>query len=116
MSRKNKPDKLGFVFSTDPDFNFSPEEENERSTLPPEKQNLRIMLDRKQRKGKEVTLVSGFAGAQEDLEVLGKILKTKCGSGGAVKDGEILVQGDHRDKILKILLEAGYSKTKKSGG
>lgn len=116
MSRKNKPDKLGFVFSTDPDFNFSPGEENEQNTLPPEKQNLRIMLDRKQRKGKEVTLVSGFVGAQEDLEALGKTLKTKCGSGGSVKDGEILVQGDHRDKILKILLEAGYSKTKKSGG
>ncbi|MCB0661583.1 MAG: translation initiation factor [Saprospiraceae bacterium] len=115
MSKKNKRDNQGFVFSTDPDFSFNYEEEDV-DTLPTDQQVLRILLDRKQRKGKEVTLVTGFEGTEDDLKELGKMLKSKCGVGGSVKDGEILLQGDHRDKVLNLLLEKGYSKTKKSGG
>jgi translation initiation factor 1 len=117
MSKKNKPDSLGFVFSTNPDFQFQHEaEEEEAAELPNDKQPLKILLDRKQRKGKEVTLITGFAGKTESLEALGKALKTKCGVGGSVKDGEILLQGDHREKVLAYLLEKGFSKTKKAGG
>lgn len=115
MSKKKKSDNLGFVFSTDPDFDFNHEEE-EMDTLPPGEQVLRIVLDRKKRKGKEVTLVIGFEGQEDDLKDLGKFLKTKCGVGGSVKDGEILLQGDHRDKVVKLLVDKGYTNTKKSGG
>jgi translation initiation factor 1 len=115
MSKKKKSDNLGFVFSTDPDFDFNHEEE-EMDTLPPGEQVLRIVLDRKKRKGKEVTLIIGFEGQEDDLKDLGKFLKTKCGVGGSVKDGEILLQGDHRDKVVKLLVDKGYTNTKKSGG
>lgn len=115
MSKKKKSDNLGFVFSTDPDFDFNHEEE-EMDTLPPGEQVLRIVLDRKKRKGKEVTLIIGFEGQEDDLKDLGKFLKSKCGVGGSVKDGEILLQGDHRDKVVKLLVEKGYTNTKKSGG
>ncbi|MEZ5056167.1 MAG: translation initiation factor [Saprospiraceae bacterium] len=115
MSNKKRRDNEGFVFSTDPDFDFNYEQEEEE-TLEPSAQVLRILLDRKQRKGKEVTLITGFVGQEDDLKELGKMLKSKCGVGGSVKDGEILLQGDHRDKALKLLLDAGYTKTKKSGG
>jgi translation initiation factor 1 len=115
MSKKNKRDNLGFVFSTDPDFEFNLEEEDVE-TLPPGEQVLRLILDRKQRKGKEVTLVTGFEGQEDDLKELGKFLKSKCGVGGSVKEGEILLQGDHRDKVVKLLVDKGYTKTKKSGG
>lgn len=112
MSRKNKPDNRGFVFSTDPDFSF--EESNEQAaTLAPQLQKLRIRLDTKHRAGKAVTLLTGFIGTAADLESLGKQLKNFCGSGGAVKDGEIIVQGDHRDKVLQWLLKNGYSLSKK---
>jgi translation initiation factor 1 len=116
MSKSQKPDQFGFVFSTNPDFQFQPEEDQPAEDLEPSKQPLKIWLDRKQRKGKEVTLITGFSGSEESLEALGKTLKTKCGTGGAVKDGEILLQGDHRDKVLAFLLEKGYSKAKKAGG
>jgi translation initiation factor 1 len=116
MSKKNKPDQFGFVFSTNPDFQFQPEEEETAEDLPNDKQPLKIWLDRKQRKGKEVTLITGFAGSEEGLAELAKALKTKCGVGGSAKDGEILLQGDHRDKVLAFLLEKGYSKAKKAGG
>ncbi|MCB0522361.1 MAG: translation initiation factor [Lewinellaceae bacterium] len=116
MSKKNKPDQFGFVFSTNPDFQFQQEPEEAAADLPHDKQPLKIWLDRKQRKGKEVTLITGFAGSDEALGELARALKTKCGVGGSVKDGEILLQGDHRDKVLAFLLDKGYSKAKKAGG
>ena len=116
MSKNKKPDQLGFVFSTNPDFQFQPEEHEQVDDLPNNQQLLKIWLDRKQRKGKDVTLITGFSGSEESLETLAKALKTKCGVGGSTKDGEILLQGDHRDKVLAFLLERGYSKAKKAGG
>ena len=115
MSKKNKPDNKGFVFSTDPNFRFDDEEREEQETLPPAQQNLRVKLETKHRAGKTVTLVDGFVGTEEDAEKLGKQLKNQCGTGGSVKDREIIVQGDHREKVLQFLLKSGYSKTKKAG-
>ncbi|TWI83432.1 translation initiation factor 1 [Lacibacter cauensis] len=114
MSKKNKPDNRGFVFSTDPDFRFE-EVREEKETLPPAQQNLRVKLETKHRAGKTVTLVDGFVGTDDDAEKLGKQLKNVCGTGGSVKDGEIIVQGDHREKVLQFLLKNGYAKTKKAG-
>ncbi len=114
MSKKNKPDSRGFVFSTDPNFRFE-EESEQADTLAPAQQNLRVKLETKHRAGKMVTLVDGFVGTAEDAEKLGKQLKNVCGTGGSVKDGEIIVQGDQRDKVVQYLLKNGYSKTKKSG-
>ena len=113
MSKKNKPDNNGFVYSTNPDFRFEEETTPAANTLPPAQQKLRIRLDTKQRAGKAVTLVTGFIGTQEDLEVLGKQLKNCCGTGGSVKDGEAIIQGDQRDKILQWLLKNNYKQTKK---
>ena len=111
---KHKSDNNGTVYSTNPNFVFDYGEE-EVETLEPAKQNLRIMLDKKQRGGKKVTLVTGFEGSDYDLAVLGKELKSACGVGGSVKDGEILLQGDFREKVLALLLQKGYTKTKISG-
>ncbi len=115
MSKKSKPDTNGFVFSTDPNFRFEEEQQAAQETLPPPQQKLRIRLDTKQRGGKAVTLIQGFIGTEEDLNTLGKQLKNFCGTGGSVKDGEILVQGDQRDKILQWLLKNEYKNTKKAG-
>lgn len=115
-SDQNWKDRLGVVFSTNPDYQYSHGEEEQADTLPPVQQQLRLVLDKKQRKGKAVTLVTGFVGSEEDLKALGKLLKTKCGVGGTVKDGEVLIQGDFRDKLLQILLAEGYKQTKKGGG
>ena len=112
MSKKKE--KLNF-YSTDPDFVFH-DDEDQIETLPPQQQKLRVQVDRKQRAGKEVSLITGFVGTDEDLETLAKTLKTKCGVGGSAKDGEIIIQGNHVDKILKILIDSGYRNTKKSGG
>lgn len=112
MSKKNKPDTRGFVYSTDPNFSFEAEQEN-IITLPEADQKLKIRLDTKQRAGKAVTLVEGFIGQEQDLEDLGKKLKGVCGTGGSAKDGEIIVQGDQREKVLQWLLKNGYTKAKK---
>ena len=101
MSKKNK--RIGTVYSTNPDFEFEYESEQEADLLPPQQQKLRVSIDRKQRKGKEVTLISGFVGPEDDLKELGKFLKSKCGVGGSAKDGEIIVQGNQRDKIVELL-------------
>ena len=111
---KHKSDNNGTVYSTNPNFVFDYGEE-EVVTLEPVKQNLRVMLDKKQRAGKKVTLVTGFQGSDFDLAMLGKELKSACGVGGSVKDGEVLLQGDFREKVLGILLQKGYTKTKISG-
>jgi len=112
MSKKNKPDSRGFVYSTDPAFSFEEDKEN-IDTLPAAQQKLKVRLDTKHRAGKAVTLVEGFVGKEQDLEDLGKKLKSFCGTGGSAKDGEIIVQGDQREKVSQWLLKNGYSKTKK---
>ncbi len=116
MSKKNKGDNKGFVYSTDPNFRFEEENREEAATLPPAQQQLRVQLDSKQRAGKVVTIVYAFAGTNDDLEALGKQLKNFCGTGGSVKDGEIIIQGDQREKVMQFLQKNGYSKTKKVGG
>jgi translation initiation factor 1 len=108
-------DRINIVYSTNPNFSYQTEPDEEAETLPPAQQQLKIMLDKKARAGKQVTLISGFVGKTDDLESLGKALKNLCGSGGSAKDGEILIQGDHRDKILNHLVSKGY-KAKKAGG
>lgn len=112
MSKKKRGD---VVYSTNPDFDYSYDGDEQEETLDPEDQLLYVSIDRKRRAGKEVTLVEGFVGAEDDLKDLGKILKSKCGVGGAVKDGEILIQGNHRDKVMAILEKEGYN-TKRKGG
>ncbi len=100
--------RLGVVFSTNPDFTYEEETEQEPATLEPEKQNLIVSIDRKGRGGKQVTLVTGFVGSAEDLAELGRTLKVKCGVGGTAKDGEITIQGDFRDRVTALLKEMGY--------
>ena len=113
MSKKNIADQAGFVYSTDPNFQFNRTENEALETLEPAKQNLMIQLDKKQRGGKMVTLVTGFIGKENDLEILAKQLKNFCGTGGSAKDGEAIIQGDQRDKVLVWIQKNGYSKSKK---
>jgi len=111
MSKK----RVNVVYSTNPDYNFDYDAEEKEETLNPSEQDLRVLLDRKQRKGKAVTLVTGFIGEADDLKELGKMLKSKCGVGGTVKNGEVMIQGDFRSKVIDLLKQAGY-KAKQSGG
>ena len=105
---KAKKGRIHVVYSTDPNFKYQYEQEDETETLIPEKQNIKVTLDSKQRKGKTVTLVQGFVGTEEDLKELAKLLKNKCGVGGSVKDGEIIIQCEVRDKVLTILRDNKY--------
>ncbi len=115
MSEKKWKKRKGIVYSTNPDFQFTEKQKEEPDTLPPDQQDLRVMIDRKQRKGKTVTIVTGFAGKENDLKELGKLLKSGCGVGGTVKDNQILIQGDMHQKVMEILKSKGYH-VKKSGG
>jgi translation initiation factor 1 len=115
MKNNHWKERLDVVYSTNPDFQYSYDEQAEADTLPKDKQLLRIALDKRNRGGKKVTLITGFTGTEEDLQTLGKFVKVKCGVGGTAKDGEIIVQGDFRTKILEILLKEGYGKAKITG-
>jgi translation initiation factor 1 len=115
MKTADWKDRLGIVFSTNPEFKFDKGSDNEPETLPPQQQNLIVSLDRKQRKGKSVTLIRGFAGKEDDLEALAKKLKSKFGVGGSAKDGEIIIQGDFVQKVMEYLVAEKF-KVKKSGG
>lgn len=112
---KKKFKKIDVVYSTNPDFQYNIEDDEEVETLAPNQQLLYVSIDRKQRKGKDVTLIEGFIGNDEDLKDLAKELKSSCGVGGTAKDGEILIQGNFRDKVLELLDKKGY-KTKRKGG
>lgn len=106
-------DRLGVVFSTNQDFEYTNDNEiQEQASIAPEKQKLRVALDKRNRGGKKVTIVADFKGPTQELETLGKTLKTKCGVGGAVKDGEIIIQGDFRDKVVELLLNMGFKARK----
>lgn len=106
MSKKKA---IGVVYSTNPDYQYQYDDEPEADTLPPAKQRLRVSLDRHHRGGKTVTLVTGFVGSDDDLQALGKTLKSRCGVGGAAKDGEIIIQGEHLDKVRQFLAADGYN-------
>ena len=108
MGKKNKNKRIGVVYSTSDDYDYDYEGNEEADTLPNEDQSLKVVIDRKARKGKEVTLVTGFVGSSEDLKSLGKTLKTKCGVGGSAKDGEIIIQGNFLQKVKDLLLDMGY--------
>lgn len=113
MADNDWKSRLGMVYSTNPDFKYRTDERTAQTALPPERQNLRVSLDKRRRGGNQVTLVAGFVGSDSDLEALGKTLKTRLGVGGAAKEGEIIVQGDFRDRVVELLQSQGYSKTKK---
>lgn len=108
MAENDWKKRLGVVFSTNPDFQYEQQVEEEPHTLEPGKQNLIVSIDRKGRAGKQVTLVTGFVGTSDDLSELGRVLKVKCGVGGSAKDGEITIQGDFRDRVVTLLKDMGY--------
>ena len=112
MKNNDWKDRLGMVYSTNPDFEYSLDEVEEEVTLPKNQQKLRVQIEKSGRAGKVVTLVKGFVGSEDDLKFLGKLLKTKCGVGGTAKDGEIVIQGSFRDRLIAILKDEGYTNTK----
>lgn len=115
MATNDWKSRLNVVYSTNPDFEYKSEETQDEETLPKERQNLRVWIDKSSRAGKKVTLIKGFVGSDDDLKELAKELKSRCGVGGSAKEGEIIIQGDFRDKIVDLLIKAGY-KAKKAGG
>ncbi|MDR0682401.1 MAG: translation initiation factor [Dysgonamonadaceae bacterium] len=112
MKNNDWKERLNVVYSTNPDFQYERESTREPDILPKEKQLIKIQLDKKNRNGKKVTLITGFTGKEDDLQALGKLLKTKCGVGGSAKENEIIVQGDFRNKVLEILQKEGFAKAK----
>ena len=114
MSNNDWKSRLNVVYSTNPDFSYEDTQEENLEPLEPNKQNLRVWLDKKQRAGKKVTLIKGFVGSDDSINALAKMLKSKCGVGGTAKDGEIIIQGDFRDRVVEILTKEGY-KAKKAG-
>ncbi len=112
MKQNDWKERLNVVYSTNPNFQYETEEMEEAETLPKEKQNLQVTIEKKNRGGKVVTLINGFIGTEADLKELGKLLKSKCGVGGSAKDGEILIQGDLKAKVTDLLKKEGYSRTK----
>ena len=112
---KSKKKRIDVVYSTNPNFSYNEETEGSEETLAPNEQSLYVSIDRKQRNGKEVTLVEGFIGSEDELKEIAKLLKNKCGVGGSSKDGEIIIQGKFKDKVFDLLTESGY-KVKKKGG
>ena len=105
-------ERLNIVYSTNPDFEYSTDEKEENETLPKQQQKLRVNIEKNHRGGKTVTLIKNFIGTDEDIKELGKLLKTKCGVGGSVKDGEILIQGEFKEKITELLKKEGYTQTR----
>ena len=112
MKKNDRKDRLNIVYSTNPDFSYQLDEEEAPATVDPKQQKLRVSIEKKGRGGKTVTVITGFIGSEDDLKELGRILKTKCGVGGAVKDGEILIQGEFKQRIIDLLKAEGYSQTK----
>lgn len=115
MKNNDWKDRLNVVYSTNPDFGYEKDDADEQATIEKNKQNLRVSIDKKNRGGKVVTLITGFLGSDNDLKELGKLLKSKCGVGGSAKDGEIIVQGDFKAKVTELLIKEGYTKTKMKG-
>ncbi|WP_370795740.1 translation initiation factor [Bacteroides stercorirosoris] len=115
MKNNDWKERLNVVYSTNPDYSYEREDSEEQVSLEASRQKLRVQLDRKNRGGKVVTLVTGFVGTENDLKELGKLLKSKCGVGGSTKDGEIIVQGDFKQKVLELLKKEGYTQTKPVG-
>ena len=112
MKNNDWKDRLNIVYSTNPDFQYSTDEKEEIETLPKQQQKLRVSIEKNHRGGKTVTIVKNFVGSEEDIKELGRLLKTKCGVGGSVKEGEILVQGEFKEKVIEILKKEGYTQTK----
>ncbi len=112
MKNNDWKDRLGVVFSTNPDFSYEDDNLEQNDTLPPQQQKLRLRIEKNGRGGKTVTIVSGFVGNEEDLKQLARLIKTRCGVGGSSKQGEIIIQGDFKSRIIEILKQEGYSNTK----
>ena len=112
MKKNDWKDRLNVVYSTNPNFTYETEECDEQKTLPKNAQKLRVRIEKNHRGGKTVTIVSGFVGHEAGIKELGKILKTKCGVGGSVKDGELLIQGEFKEKVVELLKKEGYTQTK----